>query len=279
MALMCVILQRAYESIVEERKITGDPGAGRSKAEGKEKKKKQKTGENKENEEEENNEEEEEEREGEGKRKEEQKEERRLKTAAEIMAEDGDEEVDGDSDLDFMMRQVSTLAARAREDADKSGASAQQMLVALKALEGGPADLEHTELTAKECLELSAVGSGHSESAGTNALAVAQKALGIKGPLQGELTKTEAGSVLASAATKAADVGVHSVERSLAALKTYNEMSATQRTAELRMQSWRVRGVVDAEMEQICCELHRATLKTINQVRKYQLPPGKAYWR
>jgi hypothetical protein len=92
---------------------------------------------------------------------------------------------------------------------------------------------------------------GHSESAGTNALAVAQKALGIKGPLQGDLTKTEAGAALASAATKAADVGVHSVERSLAALKTYNEMSATQRTAGLRMQSWRARGVVDAEMEQV----------------------------
>jgi hypothetical protein len=58
------------------------------------------------------------------------------------------------------VRQVSFLAARAREDADRSGACAQQMLVALKLLEGGPADLDHTEDTAKECLELSAVGSG-----------------------------------------------------------------------------------------------------------------------
>eukprot|EP00959_Pyramimonas_sp_CCMP1952_P253825 5303089-Pyramimonas_sp.AAC.1 len=45
-------------------------------------------------------------------------------------------------------------------------------------------------------------------------------------------------------------------------------MAATQKTAELRMASWRARGVVDGEMEAICCELHTATLKTINQAVK-----------
>lgn len=53
-----------------------------------------------------------------------------LKTAAEIMAEDPTDE--GEVDLDFVVRQVSVLASKAREDADKAGASAQQMLQLLK---------------------------------------------------------------------------------------------------------------------------------------------------
>jgi hypothetical protein len=73
--------------------VTGDPGAGRAE------KKKTKT--KKEHDDEEEDEDEEEE---ETDVEKERGEERELKTAAEIMAEDGDDEIEGDSDLDFMVR-------------------------------------------------------------------------------------------------------------------------------------------------------------------------------